>query len=259
MDNFAMADLEDPDWERFPALRHARAMETTLSPGEVLWLPRFYWHVVRQLDHGEDNLSLNFWVGDKGHTQVLQRLNSSLASGQLEATRQSDSACTNESKLNGSDVHVESDLDFACVRLPDDYGEALTWLHTSRMVELVARKLCGDDWAQGGRFLNAMARGDDTNWPVASAIKQTAKRLRSEMAMALGGAANVGKLLRLLSRDGRLYPGLAPKIEGPWVGSEPGADYQVTPPEELEQMLLEASHEATPGEGRLILPTHMHR
>ena len=35
MDNFSMADLEDPDWERFPALRYARAMETTLSPGEV--------------------------------------------------------------------------------------------------------------------------------------------------------------------------------------------------------------------------------
>ena len=200
---------------------------------QVLWLPRFYWHLVRQLDPGEDNLSLNFWVGDKGHAQVLQRLSSS-SCGQLGAPMHTDSACTDESKPTGSDEGS------APVRLPDDYSEALTWLHTSRMVELAARKLCGGDWAQGGRLLNAMAQGDDSRWPVTSPIRLTAERLRSEMAVALGGAANVAILLRLISQDGRLYPGLAPVVEGPWVGSEPGADFQVTPPEELKQMLQEA-------------------
>ena len=41
-------------------------METTLGPGEVLWLPSFYWNHVRQLDEGQHNLSLNCWVGAKG-------------------------------------------------------------------------------------------------------------------------------------------------------------------------------------------------
>ena len=32
-------------------------------PGDVLWLPSYYWHHVSQLDTGAPNLSLNCWVG----------------------------------------------------------------------------------------------------------------------------------------------------------------------------------------------------
>lgn len=62
MDNFAMIDVEQPDKERFPALRRAKALEAVLEPGDVLWLPRFYWHYVHQLDAPSENISLNFCV-----------------------------------------------------------------------------------------------------------------------------------------------------------------------------------------------------
>ena len=60
MDNFAMIDVERPDVKRFPSLRRARALEAVLEPGDVLWLPRFYWHYVHQLDAPSENISLNF-------------------------------------------------------------------------------------------------------------------------------------------------------------------------------------------------------
>jgi hypothetical protein len=83
MDNFTIADPEAPDTERFPALARARALETTLTPGEVLWLPRFWWHLVRQLDAGKPNLSLNFWVGYKGTHGFMQELRSKVGWGPL--------------------------------------------------------------------------------------------------------------------------------------------------------------------------------
>ena len=51
----------------YPALARARGLETTLSPGDVLWLPSFWFHHVRQLDEGCQNLSLNCWIGMSSH------------------------------------------------------------------------------------------------------------------------------------------------------------------------------------------------
>ena len=50
--SYAMVDVESVDLRRFPALARARGLETTLEPGEVLWLPSYYYHHVRQLDSG---------------------------------------------------------------------------------------------------------------------------------------------------------------------------------------------------------------
>ena len=58
-------DVEAADLARFPALRRARGLEAILEPGDVLWLPSFYWHHVRQLDDGAENLSINIWCGVK--------------------------------------------------------------------------------------------------------------------------------------------------------------------------------------------------
>ena len=51
------------DLERYPALGRARGLEAIIKPGEVLWLPGFVWHYVRQLDEGRHNLSLNKTTG----------------------------------------------------------------------------------------------------------------------------------------------------------------------------------------------------
>ena len=74
LDNFAMANPKQPDLERHPALAFAQGCSVTLEPGEVLWLPRFWWHHVEQpevpspesIAHSMEhlgNVSLNFWLG----------------------------------------------------------------------------------------------------------------------------------------------------------------------------------------------------
>ena len=63
-----MVDVEAPDLPRFPAMARARGLEATLTPGDTLWLPAYWYHHVRQLDEGAQNLSLNMWVGTAGHT-----------------------------------------------------------------------------------------------------------------------------------------------------------------------------------------------
>ncbi|MEM6710119.1 MAG: cupin-like domain-containing protein [Pseudomonadota bacterium] len=45
-------DLDAPDFERFPALRHARGYEVVLEPGETLYMPPGWWHEFYYLDPG---------------------------------------------------------------------------------------------------------------------------------------------------------------------------------------------------------------
>lgn len=58
--NFARVDPERPDLVRFPRSASARPLGCVLSPGEVLFIPRLWWHHVRSLD---DNAAINFWFG----------------------------------------------------------------------------------------------------------------------------------------------------------------------------------------------------
>jgi len=51
-------DCDNPDYEKFPKFREARAWEGMLNPGEILYLPARWWHQVRSL---QDAISVNFW------------------------------------------------------------------------------------------------------------------------------------------------------------------------------------------------------
>merc|ERR1712070_563746 len=55
-------DLGNPDLQRFPKVVDAHFIEALVGPGDVLFLPRFWWHHVHALPG--DNVSLNFW-GEK--------------------------------------------------------------------------------------------------------------------------------------------------------------------------------------------------
>ena len=58
------------------------------------------------------------------------------------------------------------------------------------------------------------------------------------------GADRSNALLRLMTRDGRLHPGLAPVVSGPVVNSEAGHH---TPPDELKRMHAIAAGASIPG------------
>ena len=56
-------DILNPDLERFPLFTRARRLECTLTPGDVLFMPAFWWHEVQsQPDTRENrNMAVNFW------------------------------------------------------------------------------------------------------------------------------------------------------------------------------------------------------
>ena len=45
-------DVNNPDYEKFPALRYAQGYETILNPGETIFMPSGYWHYIEYIDGG---------------------------------------------------------------------------------------------------------------------------------------------------------------------------------------------------------------
>lgn len=54
----SQVDSENPDYERFPRFRRAQPIRLVLAPGELLYLPRYWWHQMRSLD---TSVSANEW------------------------------------------------------------------------------------------------------------------------------------------------------------------------------------------------------
>ncbi|XP_034740660.1 HSPB1-associated protein 1 homolog isoform X1 [Etheostoma cragini] len=57
---FSQVDVLHPDLSRFPAFLGARAHIVTLQPGQVLYVPRHWWHYVESLD--PITVSVNSWI-----------------------------------------------------------------------------------------------------------------------------------------------------------------------------------------------------
>ncbi|XP_031440844.1 HSPB1-associated protein 1 homolog isoform X2 [Clupea harengus] len=57
---FSQVNVPQPDLERFPAFRRARAHVVTLQPGQVLFVPRHWWHYVESVD--PVTVSINSWI-----------------------------------------------------------------------------------------------------------------------------------------------------------------------------------------------------
>ncbi len=56
--NGCRADLDAPDFERYPDFRDVEMEVTELEPGDAVYIPRGSWHHVRTV---ADSLSANFW------------------------------------------------------------------------------------------------------------------------------------------------------------------------------------------------------
>ena len=59
-------DIQDPDLVRFPRFSRAHRLECDLGPGDVLFMPAFWWHEVRSRPDLREtrNLAVNFWWVD---------------------------------------------------------------------------------------------------------------------------------------------------------------------------------------------------
>jgi hypothetical protein len=213
------------------------------------------------------NLSLNFWLGPasrrtqehyewlstrassrrvvqyfvggpEGAQRVREELHAlGLAVGPETPREQQEGSARYGATLEGSarDGADKEQQEEALGALMSTSSGAIRCLHAARMAEQGATAVCGGSRA-GGRFLNAVAAAEDAAWGLDGrhAACAFAAKLREEVAAVAGSDAAARALLRQCTRDGRLYPGLAPPIEGPIVRSEHG---ETTPEDEVEAAL----------------------
>ncbi|XP_041806868.1 HSPB1-associated protein 1 homolog isoform X2 [Chelmon rostratus] len=73
---FSQVDVLHADLRRFPAFQAVRAHVVTLQPGQVLYVPRHWWHYVESVD--PITVSVNSWIeleGMPSHNENMQYLN----------------------------------------------------------------------------------------------------------------------------------------------------------------------------------------
>ncbi|KAM9804994.1 HSPB1-associated protein 1 homolog [Neosynchiropus ocellatus] len=57
---FSQVDVLNPDLRKFPAFQSARVHCVTLEPGQVMFVPRHWWHYVESID--DLTVSVNTWI-----------------------------------------------------------------------------------------------------------------------------------------------------------------------------------------------------
>ena len=100
-----------------------------------------------------------------------------------------------------------------------------------RHVERETVHMCSST-AEAGRFLQALAEGADALWPDESNLKASATTVRTELITVLG-VPRANALLRSINLHGRLFPGLAPELKGPVVGTD---ELQATPSDQVKSV-----------------------
>lgn len=64
-------DLAHPDLDRFPRLASATFYQAVVEPGEILYIPRGWWHDIRAIS---PSISINHWFGPSQSTAEYLRL-----------------------------------------------------------------------------------------------------------------------------------------------------------------------------------------
>ncbi|CAG7838647.1 unnamed protein product [Allacma fusca] len=72
-DRQSQVDFDFPDLDRFPKFREAKGVEAIISPGEILYIPMYWWHHVINAD---DTIAINFWHKDGANTPIEYPLKS---------------------------------------------------------------------------------------------------------------------------------------------------------------------------------------
>ncbi|XP_022915704.1 hypoxia-inducible factor 1-alpha inhibitor-like isoform X2 [Onthophagus taurus] len=60
-DRQSMVDFDKPDYSKFPKFKDAKAYESVLGPGEVLYIPVYWWHHIESIMRGGHTITVNFW------------------------------------------------------------------------------------------------------------------------------------------------------------------------------------------------------
>ena len=67
----SQVNLDNPDLEKYPLFATTECEHTVLHPGDMLFIPAFYWHQVSALDSG---VSCNIFYGNGGDNHYLEKV-----------------------------------------------------------------------------------------------------------------------------------------------------------------------------------------
>ena len=112
--------------------------------------------------------------------------------------------------------------------------DGLICMRAMRYVESQVIEMMGGDATAAGRFLTALAVGEDTQWPATARPAQDALEVRRHLMQLLGDASCANATLRAMTNHGRLFPGLAPHfVPGTIVGTD---ELSQTPSSQLKEI-----------------------
>jgi hypothetical protein len=57
-DAYSPIDIENPDFKKYPLFKEVEIFEAELGPGDMLYIPKYWWHDIRSLT---PSISANFW------------------------------------------------------------------------------------------------------------------------------------------------------------------------------------------------------
>ncbi|XP_067672862.1 hypoxia-inducible factor 1-alpha inhibitor-like [Haliotis asinina] len=60
-DRQSQVDFDNPDFKRFPKFKDVKGHEAVVGPGDVLYLPVYWWHQVESVPNRGVTVSVNFW------------------------------------------------------------------------------------------------------------------------------------------------------------------------------------------------------
>lgn len=69
-DRQSMVNFDNPNFTKHPKFKNVKGYETVVGPGDVLYIPIYWWHHVESLLHGGPTITVNFWY--KGGPTNLQ-------------------------------------------------------------------------------------------------------------------------------------------------------------------------------------------
>ncbi|TKS67772.1 HSPB1-associated protein 1 -like protein [Collichthys lucidus] len=99
---FSQVDVLHPDPRRFPAFQGARAHIVTLQPGQVLFVPRHWWHYVESVD--PITVSVNSWI--ELEVDDMERVGEAVTKAVVFALKSTKSDDNNDDWLNPTEEGV---------------------------------------------------------------------------------------------------------------------------------------------------------
>ncbi|XP_057553758.1 HSPB1-associated protein 1 isoform X3 [Hippopotamus amphibius kiboko] len=137
---FSKISVVHPDLKRFPQFRKARRHMVTLSPGQVLFVPRHWWHYVESID--PVTVSINSWIELEEDHQA--RVEEAITRMLVCALKTAENPHDTRAWLNPTEVE-ETSHEVNCRYLNGAVSAFFDHYGTSKVVETQALRTNGED------------------------------------------------------------------------------------------------------------------